>query len=658
MERRSLIDRILRPKKVTGLHALVLWGIIVSFVLWGAAVGLGSGGLFEAFGVGGDPNAAIEIDGQVVTRLDFMRQLRTTEDNYRRTFGDRADEFLAQIDLRQNVKNTLVQRMVALREADRSGLSVGDDEVTRYIVDTFVDEDGTFVGRERVSLIARRLNYTEEAFRAALAEDLLYQKLQDVVHTTVVVTDDEVRDDYLRLNDRAKIDYVFLDAREQDSDEEVETDTLRAFLAAHPERFEVQERKARWVAFRAAEFNAAVTVDPAEIRAEYDAREREFGEQRRARHILLKVASDAADDVIAATEERAETLLEEARAGADFAELARLHSEDEGSAPDGGDLGIFGRGRMVPPFEEAVFSLEPGELSDLVRTNYGIHIIELQAIEPARSVADASDELRTTITERKAIQLAQQAATAALDEHAASSDLAALAAASGREVHESGFLRQDGAAATISGIEDLQVPFVTRTLFGLATGGDIATTPIRVGDGALVLQLAEERGPIVPEFDEIRDRVVAEQRLERGRARVAERAAEIQAKLSDGITLSEATGVDVQSSAPFARSGQVPGIPASDVLAAAAWGADLDTVAPPVELEGGTVFFRLTERFEWDDVAFAAEADGIHSRLEQQRRGETWRAMLDAALADLTAQQKVRILAPDLFQGDVADLRL
>ncbi len=156
---------------------------------------------------------------------------------------------------------------------------------------------------------------------------------------------------------------------------------------------------------------AKAQVTDQDVQAFYDDNPDKFAtpELVRARHILIKVAPSADEDTRRAAREKMDDLLAQARGGADFADLARQHSQD-GSAPSGGDLGYFGRGQMVPAFEQATFALQPGEVSDVVETRFGLHIIKLEERKPAgkATLAEAQDQIRVFLRQTKGRQAVDQ----------------------------------------------------------------------------------------------------------------------------------------------------------------------------------------------------------------------------------------------------------
>src|SRR4029450_1592727 len=190
------------------------------------------------------------------------------------------------------------------------------------------------------------------------------------------LTDKEVEQEYRRRNDKVKLAIVSITADAFRSQVMAADAELSTYFDAHQADFRIpEERRIRYLLVDIDAIRTKTVVPPADIERAYNANIEQYStpEQIRASHILLK--TEGKDD--AAVKAKAEELLKQARAGADFADLAKKHSEDEARAKDGGDLDYFGRGRMVPEFDQAVFAMQPGTISDLVKTQYGYHIIKL-----------------------------------------------------------------------------------------------------------------------------------------------------------------------------------------------------------------------------------------------------------------------------------------
>ena len=270
---------------------------------------------------------------------------------------------------------------------------------------------------------------------------------------------------------------------------------MASYFEAHKNDFKIPEkRKIRYLLIDVEALRAKTVVPAADIEREYNNNSEQYTtpEQVRASHILLK--TEGKDD--AAVKAKAEELLKQARGGADFADLARKNSEDEASAKNGGDLDYFGRGRMVPEFDQAVFAMQPGAISDLVKTQYGYHIIKL--VDKKNATTRTLAEVRQQLTDQLAYQRAQaQAADLAqnLEKQIKPSRRISTrsAKAQGLTVQESGFFARD---EPILGLGPS--PEAANKAFDMKPN-DVAG-PLRASRGFVFQTLVATQAPYVPKL--------------------------------------------------------------------------------------------------------------------------------------------------------------
>jgi peptidyl-prolyl cis-trans isomerase D len=342
-----------------------------------------------------------------------------TEGEFRAAFvlanGERYPlELARQNKLKERILDGLVERTLLAREARKLGFRVTEDDVMRRLADEsvvflsrsvdapasfpggrvavdFTDDDGKFDIENARRFIQNGLRRSVQEFAQGQVEEALAERMRETVVASVSVSPEEVWDAYVREKERLTVSYIRFSPnwyRDQLNPSEAD---LTAWIAAN---------------------QAAVDAEYTRQRHRYTGLEK----QVRARHILIKVASDASDEVRTAARAKIDALLGRARAGEDFAELAKANSEDPGSAVRGGDLGYNPRGRMVAPFDQAQFALAAGQISDVVTTDFGFHIIKAEGqregdVPEAEAKRELADGLYRAA---KAGDLAREAATRAL----------------------------------------------------------------------------------------------------------------------------------------------------------------------------------------------------------------------------------------------------
>src|SRR5437762_747954 len=322
-----------------------------------------------------------------------------------------------------------------------------------YIPDFLRGTDANAAATDTVALVAgheirgadfRRTYQAQlQAYRTAYGGKMS-EKLRLAVTEWLSVSDRELAQEYRRRNDKVKLAVVTFNADTFRPDVTVPDTDVTTYFEAHKADFKIPEkRKVKYALVDVESLRTKINVPSADVERFYNENSEQYStpDQVRASHILLK--TEGKDD--AAVKAKAEEILKQAKSGADFAELAKKHSEDESNAKNGGDLDFFGRGRMVPEFDQAVFAMEPGQMSDLVKTEYGYHIIKLT--DKKVGGTKKLDEVRQQITEQLAFDRAQtQAATLAetLEKQIKKpADLDTVAKAQDLTVQETGFFARD-----------------------------------------------------------------------------------------------------------------------------------------------------------------------------------------------------------------------
>jgi len=357
----------------------------------------------------------------------------------------------------------------------------------------------------------------------------------------------------------------------------------------------------------------------------------ETPEQIRASHILLK--TEGKDD--AEVKGRAEALLKQAKAGADFADLAKKNSEDEATAPNGGDLDFFGRGKMVPEFDQVAFALKPGEISDLVKTQFGYHIIKLvdKKEGTTRTLADVRQQLTDQIAFERAQAQASDLAQTIQKQISKPADLDKAAAAQGIKVQESGWFARDEPILALGGS-----PEVAARAFGMNPG--TVSGPISTSRGLVFLTMVDKRDPYVPKLDEVKDRVRDEVLKQKAREFGHQKAVQLAAALKNAPDFEKAVkaaGFSSQTTELLTRESPIPGLGMAPEVIDEAFKLPKDAVSDPISTEGGTAIVKVVEKQEVTDTEIAANKDRFRGELLTDIRNRFYSAYL------ARAKQKMRI---------------
>lgn len=591
----------------------VLWIVILAMV---GLVFFGWGGYNQRANTSTD--VAATIGGEKITFGEFRGAYQRLESYYRQAFGERFDADMAkQFNLPAQALNQLINERILLREARAIGLRVTDEEVRDQIVnDPNLQRNGRFVGAEEYEQLLRRNRLTPAEYHASIRKSLLLQKLDSALAASTYVSDEAVEKAYREQVERAKIRFVVLPAS-QVAEVEVAQADLEAYLAEHADEFEVPEqRSVSYLLVDSIRLQQEMEVSDEDVRAYYDAHPDLYTqkEQVRARHILRKITPERPADEARAEIEDIRRRIE---AGEDFAALARELSEDEVSARAGGLLKPFGRGEMLPPFEEAAFGAADGELVGPVKTTYGFHLIEKLGSTPAG--LQPFDQVRATIRARLVRdRAAEEAETKALDiasrvtAETTDEELKAVAEEEGLELVTT---EPFGANDTVTGIG--LSPTFNQAAFNLEVGG--VSAPIKVPRGWAVMKLREIREPHRPELAEIEDQVRQAVAGERRRAAALDKLREAAAAGTGLDDLAGELGLEVKESAEFARNGTIAGLGRQREVIDAALALDVGEVGGPFATSDGAVLFEVTERTKFDPAEFAKAKESTRATEEQQR---------------------------------------
>ena len=391
------------------MQFLLLLIIVPSFAL----VGLGS---YKSFGDA--ENVVAKVGGQPITQPEYDAALREQMARFKQMFGAQFDQKMFDTpEARRGVLDSLIAQRALSIEAARQHLSVADKALQQSItsIDGLVGPDGKFDGERYRSLLAMQ-GMTPAMYEQRLRQDMAVQQLNSAIQSTAFAPKSVTRR-LSEINDQERsVQELFFKPADYASQVKVTPEMLKAYYDNNARQFEVPEQaKVEYVVLSSDALAAQIAVTDQEAADFYEQNKRRFGidEQRRASHILVNLKKEASVADKAAAKAKAEKLLDQVRKNpADFAKIAKASSEDQGSAPNGGDLDFFGKGAMTPPFEDAVFKLKLNEISDVVESDFGFHIIEVTAIKPAsfRTLEQVKPEIIADIKKQKAAKQYSEAA--------------------------------------------------------------------------------------------------------------------------------------------------------------------------------------------------------------------------------------------------------
>lgn len=363
-----------------------------------------------SFGVGGFFGDRKEVVAKVNDQEILLKEYREAYQNrlgaLQQQFGENAEQFAEQLNLRQQVFNQLIDRHLLLTDAAELNLVATDLELQDYIrKQPFFQQNGQF-DYDTYETVLSQNRIVRHEYEASLRADILLTKKQQLLGTGLVISDNEVEQTFRRNFEKIEVDYVYFDPQVFVEKTTAEDAEIRKYLQDNPQNFQTLNKfRMEYFTISADYYQDNVKVREREVRRYYKKYTDNYvtPPEVKARHILLKLVPDAPENEQQEKREQLNKLLAEIKAGSSFEELAKKHSED-GTSADGGDLGWFKPGEMVPAFESAAFALEAGQVSEIVQSPFGLHLIKVEERkdEITKSLDEAREEITLILAESRA----------------------------------------------------------------------------------------------------------------------------------------------------------------------------------------------------------------------------------------------------------------
>jgi peptidyl-prolyl cis-trans isomerase D len=489
----------------------------------------------------------------------------------------------------QRAGQILVQRAILKHEADRLNLQVSDDDLRRELQTgpfaQYLFPNGQYIGDDAY------MNFVQSAFQTSRADfesqvksDMELNRLQALITGGVTVSDAAVRDAYREQGTKVKFDYAVItsdDLRKTINPTDAELQEFFKQSAAKYASAAPETRKIEYVAFDASNLpGGKPQVTDADVQAYYNQHQDQYAvkEQVKVRHILIAApAGDSKAD--AAAKAKAEDILKQIKAGGNFADLASKNSDDPGSKTQGGELGWMDRGKTVPEFDKAAFTLAPGQTSELVKTQFGYHILQVEEKKEAhqRPLAEVKAEILPVLEQQKA-GAAEQTFASQLAADAKKNGMDKAAAARGLHAVTTDFVAKDG---VIAGLAD-GAPLLTQA-FSVTKGADPA--PVSTGDGFAVFQVVDIKPAHAPEFEAYKDHILNDYRDQKVPQLLTEKLNKLddRAKVLNDLRKAAAEmNVPVKTSDLVGKDGQVPDLGAMNGAASVAFTLPKGMVSGPI----------------------------------------------------------------------------
>jgi peptidyl-prolyl cis-trans isomerase D len=548
----------------------------------------------------------------------------------------------------QQIGQQMVQQQILLAEADKLGVTASGDDVVQFLhqgqFGEYLFPNGKYIGTDRyTAFVTGQFNMSVAEFEQEVQQEIILRRLQSLITAGVTVGDADVREAYRREGIKIKFDYAVISADDVRKSINPSDGDLEAFFKKNAARYATavpEQRKITYFAFTPSELPGGVPQPTQqEIQQYFNAHQSEYTvpDQARSRHILIKVAPGADAKTDAAAKAKAEALLKQIKAGANFAELAKKNSEDS-SKDAGGELGFFKRGATVPEFEKALFSQKIGDTA-IVKSHFGYHILQVEERQTAHSesIEEVRPAIQATLIRQKAAA-AEENYARVLTSEAVKNGLEKTAAAHHLEVTTTPLVGARGVISALPNSTDiLGKAFQSKQ-------GDPAQYAA-TGEGYAVFQVTEVAAAHAPAFADWKSHVADDYRNEQLPILLSQKTQELAEKaknLNDLSKAAKAVGATLKTSDLVGPTGQVPDFGQVAQVAPQLFDLKPGELSGPISAGRTGVVAKLVDKQEPTADEIAKNFDQTKDQILYQRRGEAFNIFLSTIMEDYKKHNRIR----------------
>jgi len=605
----------------------------------------------------GQPGKGVvaKVDGSEISSDEVRQTARQMAQQDAQRYGEMAQKLMPFLIQQETIRavDQMIDRQALLSAARRMGLRVSPEEVKdelqhgRYAATFF--PGGNFIGQVEYEEMLQRANLTAPKFEQSVGDDILLTKLQALISGSASASENEIHSQFMKDNSKVKFEYAVLKQDDLRKGLHPTDEELKAFYETHKGSYAnsvPEKRKVKYAIVETGNAAADVQVTSDDLRTYYDQHRDQYRkpEQVKVSHILIKTPLPGPDGKVdekgvAEARHRAEDLLQQLKSGAKLEDLAKKYSEDTGSAKQGGSLGWIGKGQTVPEFEKTAFSLSKGQMSDLVKSSYGFHIIRVDDKQEAhvRTLDEVKPEIEPVIKHQKGQQIAQKKADA-LMKQARTLGLDAAAATLGVPVITSDFFsRKDNLPGLGPANQFMDAVF--------ASAENSPPDMAPASQGITVFQLLGVKPASTPTFEEIRSRVEDEFKNERSSTLLSQKVQELSDRAKAEHDLKRAAkelGATVKTSDFVLPDGQVPDVGSMSGQAAVAFTMKPGEISGPISSGANAVVLSVLENQQPSDADFTAKRDQIRDQLLLGKQEERFKLFVSSLVDEMTRSGKIR----------------
>ncbi len=556
---------------------------------------------------------------------------------------------------RQILNQEVFQREISY-EAKRMGITVSDrevaDQIKMYVPNAY--KDGVFVGQDAYAqeVRTRFQGMTVPVFEDLVRQGMVEQKFRELITDGISVSQAEIEQQYRYQSEKVKLDYVLIKPEDLAASYTPDAAQIQTYFDQNKAKYQIPEKRViRYALIDLVKLRQSMQVTDDELKPVYQENIQQYEVPNRvhAEHILFMTVGKT-DAEVAEIKKKAEDVLAQAKKkGANFEDLAKKYSEDPGSKAKGGDLGWIQMGQTVPEFQTAAFSLPKGDISNLVKTQYGFHIIKVLDKEEAHT--KTFDEVKDSIRGPYLLQKADSQAAAEADKMSADirqssrMSLDELAKKYNLPVAETRAVSADEPVFELGNSKDLKDQIIN-----LKTGE--LSLPIRTDRGYAVLALKSVTPAHPGTLDEVRDKVIADLKQVKGVELAKAKAEDLEKKVKGGEKFDSAAkslGLEAKTSDDLTRDGSIANVGSGKQLSAA-FGLKDGELGSPTPLGGNWVVYQVVAKTEANMADFDKAKKAITDKLLQDKRQLAFEAFRTSLDQRLKSEGKLKIM-PEKMRG-------
>ncbi len=600
-----------------------------------------------SFGVGtffGDRKEVLAtVNSQELLLQEYQRFYNQQLETFRSRFGANADQLAEQLNLRQQVLQELINRYLLIDAATKEGLQVTDRELSDHIHSlAYFHKDGNF-DFETYQQILRQNRLTTTEYEDQLRIDMLAQKYQTAFLQGIVVSDAEVEINYKNQNETFDVSYIYFDPASFIDQVTHTPEELKEFYEANPKTFEQPKQyQIDYFTLTLDQFKDTAVIKERAITRYYEKNLEQYTTpaEVKARHILFKAGTGESEAEKSAKQKQAEEIWFQLKEGGNFEELAKQHSEDL-TKDKGGDLGWFKPGEMVSSFEDAAFALEPGQISDVVESPFGFHIIRVDDKKPEKvqELSEVRSEIEETLKEARAEKKLNLEYSRLEERMQEENDLMTIAKSFNTTTTTTDFFDQTSIVPELGSTRALIEQLALRKV---GDYGRLKRNPVQ---GYVFYKILEIKEPTTRPFDSVEEeviRLVKERKARSLAAEIAQRAANALTTESTLESIAQAHQLTAQKTSFTANATEIPGIGRDPEFQKKVLALKAPQKFGGSQYQGKTYLFHLNKRYLPEDGNIDSKKAVIRQRLLSKLR----QAISAKDMLRLRAAAKIEILNP------------